>query len=538
MDFFRKLSIYKKVVSVIVIAILTFLISVSINMQNISKNQILLTKLEEVTKQRLNLATENLNLLIRIDELYTQSVTFSDEDLATTANENFKLLKDHVLKLKGMGDNNNDYDSLTKLIEQFNKLSYDISMGFIDETIDFSQVGEQTKLKSKLFNSSKEQLEVYKKTVEKEFSDSLVKAIGNSKDSRDLSIVVGIILLGVMGIVGHFVAKSVSQSVRSLEDSLKNLAAGGGDLTKHLETKSKDELGSVVSHFNQFILFLRSIVHDIITVAKPLSNSSQQLTEKVDLVELNVKEQKEVAETTKNSMKEMELSVSDITRSASVAATSASQAEIETLDSVSKVGVSLEVSEELTNEISKASMVVDELAIDSKNMNQILDVINGIAEQTNLLALNAAIEAARAGEQGRGFAVVADEVRSLAFRTGESTTEIRNLLEKLIGAANSAVNSMELAQRKAASNESISKEMGESLNKIKTQIEHISSMNAQIATATEEQSVVASVVVENIQCMYDSFTNTSYAISDIGAVAIELDVHASKLSENTEKFVT
>jgi methyl-accepting chemotaxis protein len=195
------------------------------------------------------------------------------------------------------------------------------------------------------------------------------------------------------------------------------------------------------------------------------------------------------------------------------------------------------VSGELTEEISNASGVINQLAEDSQNMNKILDVINGIAEQTNLLALNAAIEAARAGEQGRGFAVVADEVRNLASRTALSTTEIRELLDKLISAADMSVTSMETAKEKANSNESISREVDDSLTKIKEQIGHISSMNNQIAAAPEEQSSVAATVVSNIENMYESFSATSLAVEEIGEVAHQLDCNATLIRDATSKFV-
>jgi methyl-accepting chemotaxis protein len=194
------------------------------------------------------------------------------------------------------------------------------------------------------------------------------------------------------------------------------------------------------------------------------------------------------------------------------------------------------ISGELVHEIGNAADVVDRLAKDSQNMNKILDVINGIAEQTNLLALNAAIEAARAGEQGRGFAVVADEVRSLASRTALSTTEIRGLLDKLISAADQSVSTMGLAREKANNNEEISLAVDKSLTKIKEQIGHISSMNSQIATATEEQSCVAETVVNNIEQMYNSFGATQAAIEEIGNVAHLVDKNAVQLQTATSKF--
>ena len=244
-----------------------------------------------------------------------------------------------------------------------------------------------------------------------------------------------------------------------------------------------------------------------------------------------------MAEVTKQSMIEMQYSVTDIAKSASQAASAAEAGELEVNQGMENVQHSLSVSGELTENISLASSVINQLAQDSQNMNQILDVINSIADQTNLLALNAAIEAARAGEHGRGFAVVADEVRNLASRTALSTTEVRELLDKLISAADQSVSAMETAKDKASSNESISREVDESLTKIKQQIAHISSMNNQIAAATEEQSIVAETVVNNIEDMYNSFGATTLAVEEIGEVSHQLDANATLIRDATSKFI-
>ena len=289
-----------------------------------------------------------------------------------------------------------------------------------------------------------------------------------------------------MTVLSVFIASSISKSVISIDGSLKELAEGDGDLTNQLTVQSNDELGSVVKHFNIFTQILRGIVREVVAVVAPLTLSAQQLAEKVQQVDSNIKKQSDVAEVTN---------------------------------------------------IAIASSVINQLAQDSQNMNQILDVINSIADQTNLLALNAAIEAARAGEHGRGFAVVADEVRNLASRTALSTTEVRELLDKLISAADQSVSSMETAKDKATSNESISREVDDSLTKIKEQIAHISSMNNQIAAATEEQSIVAETVVNNIEDMYNSFGATTLAVEEIGDVAHQLDANATLIRDATSKFI-
>ncbi|WP_230961430.1 methyl-accepting chemotaxis protein [Psychrosphaera haliotis] len=194
------------------------------------------------------------------------------------------------------------------------------------------------------------------------------------------------------------------------------------------------------------------------------------------------------------------------------------------------------VSQALNNEIKGASSVIHKLAQDTQNVNQILDVITSIAEQTNLLALNAAIEAARAGEQGRGFAVVADEVRELASRTSKSTTEIRELLNALTEAATASVDSMESASAQAERNEEYAAQTGKSVNKIAGHINTINGLNTQIATATEEQTSVANTVMTNVNDMNQSIGSSLEALDGIRDVSKSLHTLSDDLLEAASKF--
>ncbi|WP_281557112.1 HAMP domain-containing methyl-accepting chemotaxis protein [Thalassomonas sp. RHCl1] len=537
MLFFKRLRIFHKIIAILAIAVLIFVVNLIININAIAKNQVLLERVAQVSIHLVNLTSENVTLWQRLDEIYTQSVSFSDEDLLTDAGTTYQLLSANVKKISELAPELTAYRGIKDNMGKYNALSDEITRGFIEGSADFEALTPKIEVKSTLFSQVEKKLQAEKKAALSDFQKNIQTTINNSDQSRDLSIIVGLILLILMSVLGTYIAKAISHSVVSIEASLKELAEGDGDLTNQLHVTSEDELGSVVKYFNNFTQMLRGIVQEIVNVVNPLANSAQELSAKVQQVESNVGEQTSVAETTKQSMEEMQLSVADITKSASQAADAANAGEIEANESMAKVEQSLAVSTELTKDIETASDVVNQLAQDSQNMNKILDVINGIAEQTNLLALNAAIEAARAGEQGRGFAVVADEVRSLASRTALSTTEIRELLDKLISAASLSVKSMNEASEKANNNEVISREMGESLDKIKHQIEHISSMNGQIAAATEQQSVVADVVVNNIEEMYLKFSQTSEAVNEMRNVASGLDNNAVKLDQATSKFI-
>ena len=536
MGFFKKLPIFYKILAILAIAILSFVVNLIININAISTNQRLLNNIENTTIHLVNLTSENVTRWQRIDEIYSQSVSFGDEDLIEQAGELLIQLTDNFTRISSLDSKFTDINLVMDESKKYNQISKNISLAFINEEIDFEAAKPKIEEKTHLFELVEKSLKQDKVKAADLFTSLIKKTITNANDSRDLSVILGISLLIVMSFLSIIIARSVSQSVIIIDSSLQKLALGGGDLTNQINVVSQDELGSVAKNFNAFTQFLRSIVKEVIDTVPPLTQSAEQLTEKVRDVNQNVEEQADVAEVTKQSMIEMQYSVTDIAKSAAEAATAADEGESEVNLGMKNVQRSLSVSKALAGEINNASDVIDQLAKDSQNMNQILDVINGIAEQTNLLALNAAIEAARAGEQGRGFAVVADEVRNLASRTALSTTEIRGLLDKLISAADKSVTTMSLASEKAESNEQISLEVDKSLTKIKDQIGHISSMNSQIATATEEQSSVAEVVVNNIEQMHGSFGATQCSIEEIGQVALMLDTNSAQLQETTSKF--
>jgi methyl-accepting chemotaxis protein len=537
MQIFKGFKIFHKIIAILAVAILSFAVNLTINISAISKNQLLLETLENTSIHLVNLTSENVTAWQRIDELYTQSVSFGDEDLIADANMALESLLSNLQKIKTLDKTFSNIEMISSKANKYNEIANKISLDFINEEIDFQSAQPYIKTKSALFDEVVETLNNDKRSAATMFNNLVAETVNNSSESRDLSIILGISLLLLMTVLSIFIARSISKSVISIDDSLKELAEGDGDLTNQLAITSNDELGSVVKHFNVFTQMLRGIVKEVVAVVAPLTLSAEQLAKKVQQVDSNIQEQSNVAAVTKQSMIEMQSSVADIAKSAAQAASAAEAGELEVNQGMENVQHSLSVSGELTENIVNASSVINQLAQDSQNMNQILDVINSIADQTNLLALNAAIEAARAGEHGRGFAVVADEVRNLASRTALSTTEVRDLLDKLISAADQSVKSMATAKDKATSNENISREVDDSLTKIKEQIGHISSMNNQIAAATEEQSIVAETVVNNIEDMYNSFDATTIAVNEIGAVAQQLDGNAILIKDATSKFI-
>lgn len=286
--------------------------------------------------------------------------------------------------------------------------------------------------------------------------------------------------------------------MRKLNFSLQELNQGGGDLTRRIEIHRRDEIAGIIEEFNGFIGLFQSLVGKLVDSVREVTGSSQQVNEVSGKTLKAVIEQNTQTDQVATAINQMSATVHEVAHHAANAADAAQAADDASNTGQQLVSQMIEASSSLANEVEHAADVIDKLGKDSENIGAVIDVIRAIAEQTNLLALNAAIEAARAGEHGRGFAVVADEVRSLANRTQQSTEEIQGLILQLQSGAHSAVEVMQTGRGVAKQTEELGGHTQTALLDIAEKISNIKDMNVQIATASEEQSAVTEEVNRNI----------------------------------------
>lgn len=538
MDNFRNLSVFIKVNVITAIALLALVIVIVLNAVANSANSDNLDELKDKVYRIAQFSTANAFLVDRIDELYTQAVSFGDEDLIGSAEEQYQALLSNIKQIETLdeGENAAAIARFKRNLNDYHNIAKEIVTGFIAGDVDFTVIQEKSKTKADLFEQIKSSMDSFQRQTDAAYTELAEDAKSRSDSAIVTSILVSIVLTFIVVVLGFFIGKNIKSTASRAASTLKELADGDGDLKSRLVVNSQDEIGQMSINFNKFMEVLRNSISDVMSVVQPLLDNSTRLIQRVETAESAMHKQQEDSDLVKQSMSEMTISVGEISNSAAEAASATEQAENEAKQSLDILNQSMAVSQALNSEIKGASEVIHKLAQDTQNVNQILDVITSIAEQTNLLALNAAIEAARAGEQGRGFAVVADEVRELASRTSKSTTEIRELLNELTNAASASVESMESASAQAERNEEYAMQTGESVKVIASHINTIHHLNTQVATATEEQTAVASTVVTNVEDMNSSITASLDALSDIRDVSGGLHGLSDDLLEAASKF--
>ncbi|WP_394559478.1 methyl-accepting chemotaxis protein [Aquipseudomonas alcaligenes] len=339
---------------------------------------------------------------------------------------------------------------------------------------------------------------------------------------------VGLLVAGVGLIVIWFVGYGIARPLRQMVGMLDDIAKGDGDLTVRLQVDRADELGQIAGGFNTFLNKLQNMIRDVVTSVQKVSDSSEYTADIAIRTNQGVQKQMAEIDQVATAVQEMSATAQDVARNATQAAEAANHADRSANDGKRIVEGTAKAISGLASEIGRAVGVVQTLARDSENINAILVAIRGIAEQTNLLALNAAIEAARAGEQGRGFAVVADEVRNLAQKTQQATEEIQSMIQQLQNGTREVVNVMEQSQARTDDSVQQAQIAAEALESITQAVSVINDMNTQIASAAEEQSAVAEDINRNV-------TNIGQVAGEVAGGADEASQASAELTKLAEQ---
>ncbi|WP_026970793.1 methyl-accepting chemotaxis protein [Aliagarivorans marinus] len=525
------ISISQKITILIVTAVLGMLLMLLIVNQNVGRNSERLAELKEVHYPLLQMAQANTIRLDQIANEISTAAMVGEAEMLSGAQQLQQQILSSLQDFTSLGVEGSKVDRLRNALQAYYEPAYQMSSSMIDGTFDFANMASQ----GERVSQAQENLKAILQEFEAEFSSKVDEVVAEAGETSNATVTNGTLIGAVTAILvivlGYLVSRSIVHAVNGVADSLKEISQGEGDLTVRLTYQGKDELGRMVRYFNDFVEKLQHTISELRNSTQDLYQSAENLSQASAKTNSQITAQGGAIEKTTHALNELFTSVAHIAEHAASASGSAEEANEQANSGTEVVQTTMQAISQLSEEIDETSETITQLEQHTRNVGSILDTIRGIAEQTNLLALNAAIEAARAGEQGRGFAVVADEVRSLASRTQDSTQEIQQVLEELQSASTRSVQAMSRGTAKARESVEQSGQAGDSLNMITDKVGGIVMINNQIAAATEEQNQTSQLIqqyVAEIQEMaQEAVTSTT-----------ELDVISQKLHEASENVTT
>ncbi len=537
MTWYLNLSIKLKIGLLALVGVAGFVVNLSVNYSNAQANAVRLAMIKEVMFPAIKRAEFSLMRLDKMKDQLKAAAGAGDEDMLGEADTLAGAMRDDLAELARPEIPHAERAALLlKQWEAYYSQGRSLTLGIIKQTLGPERVAPAVEQMQDSLHAFEENLKGYDQTFSEEFS-----AILHTADEADyhvllVGLVVGMVTVMLMVFVAWFTSGAITGNLRRVTDSLNLLTAGEGDLTRRLESRGNDEIGHLVSRFNAFLGKLQGIIAEVKGSTDQLGQAAAGMLVVTEQSHRVVLEEQRATDEAAAAMRQMSATVASIAESASAAASAAGNANSEAEAGRAVVAETIEKIDALAREVERAAEVVVQLKAETGNIGTVLDVIGEVADQTNLLALNAAIEAARAGEQGRGFAVVADEVRNLATRTRQSTEQIQKIIVRLQSEAGTAAQVMERGRQQAHDSVKQAEAAGNSLRRITDAVDIINDMNCKIASATEEQTVVSRDIADTVANIRAITEQVNEGVSQTSAAGEELQQLARRLQALVGRF--
>ena len=537
MNFLKKMPIATKIFLIPGIAALSFVLDLLITIYTALNNGDVLEEVQQVQFPALQLSASTLVEMQKVRDTLSSAATTGDQDTldaATSIASEAKAGLDRIANISP--EFRSDISRISDGFDDYFVVAFGVSQSMVNGTADFSRLGELSAQMNGSYDSVIASMTRFKDQQQADFENAFATIDSANTSLISTGVVMTIVVSLLLFATAIPIVRGIKSSIDDVVRSLKDIAQENGDLTVRINTQSEDEIGELVYWFNQFMDKLQGVVKDVVEASLPLSNLAQNLRGLTEETQRTIDVQQRSAQDAKHAVDTMSGSVEGVAHSAAQAASDANEATEAAGEGRQIVQQTVSSIQQLADNVRETADVIGRLESDSNKVGSVLDVIKGIAEQTNLLALNAAIEAARAGEQGRGFAVVADEVRTLASRTQQSTEEIQSTIEQLQSAAHSAVEVMSRGTEQATTSVDTANKAGSSLETITSTIGRINNMNEQIAHNTEDQRMVAVDIVKHVDEIHERTEKTAQSSGQLGTMCNELADLAQHLESIAKQF--
>ncbi len=538
MKFILSLSIRYKIMAIALIGILGLSVYLFFSIKAQQGTEVQLNKIEQIIFPTIERVDRSGALLFKLRNQLGTALSEEDLDLVSDAEvsaNNLDLLLNEIIEINNK-DRLKSATQLQKSYRAYKQPSIGLARGMLEGTIDFTQLASEAEKVNKSYDDFSAELSRFREQSYTTFEQTIKSTNEQNKKTGLFGLIIALIVIFTLILSAWSIANIITKTINRIVHSLADMSTGKGDLTIRLQTRAQDEVGDLVENFNGFITHLQLLIKVMANLSEGVSSGADKVKSIAGKTQQGIHHQQDEINLVATAVNEMAATAQEVSRNAEEAASATQQAQEGTHQSQTIMTENITSISALVADVEHAREVIQNLAKESALIGNASQVIQGIAEQTNLLALNAAIEAARAGEQGRGFAVVADEVRSLAGRTEESTTEIQSIIERLQMGTEKAVNAMESSREKAVKVVDQSQATESSLIHIMTNVDTINNMNGQVASAAVEQSTVSEEVSANIVKINEVSEDTVEEAANTSRASSELAEQAQNLRKIVNEF--